>query len=128
MNAYMIYTTYFANLRNLPSDVVPIAICASVPSGFVGCKYSVLAPTYSILMEYKANHNEELYRTRYWNQILKGLNPRTVVKQLYDISCSRDIALVCYEKSSDFCHRHIVAEWLQANGIECREWRRGVVL
>lgn len=33
------------------------------------------------------------------------------------------IALVCYEKPSDFCHRHLVAQWLSQNGFKCKEWR-----
>ena len=35
---------------------------------------------------------------------------------------AKDIALVCYEKPNDFCHRHLVGKWLRENGIECREW------
>ena len=27
----------------------------------------------------------------------------------------------CYEKPSDFCHRHLVADWLNKNGVECKE-------
>lgn len=34
------------------------------------------------------------------------------------------IALLCYEKPDDFCHRHLVADWLRKNGYECEElWR-----
>ena len=33
-----------------------------------------------------------------------------------------DIVLVCYEKPSDFCHRHLVANWLTENGYPCQEW------
>ena len=32
------------------------------------------------------------------------------------------IALVCYEKSSDFCHRHLVSKWLKENGYNVEEW------
>ena len=35
---------------------------------------------------------------------------------------NKDICLMCYEKPSDFCHRHLVANWLNENGIECKEW------
>ena len=34
------------------------------------------------------------------------------------------IALVCYEKPSDFCHRHLVADWFNKNGIECKEFTK----
>jgi uncharacterized protein (DUF488 family) len=29
--------------------------------------------------------------------------------------------LLCYEKSGDFCHRHLVAEWLRRYGYEVKE-------
>ena len=28
-----------------------------------------------------------------------------------------DIVLLCYEKPDEFCHRHLVAEWFNRNGI-----------
>ena len=31
-----------------------------------------------------------------------------------------EIALVCYEKPEDFCHRHILAAWLEEYNI--KEW------
>lgn len=37
------------------------------------------------------------------------------------LSGGKDIALICYEKPTDFCHRHLVAEWLTTNGIKCDE-------
>lgn len=37
-----------------------------------------------------------------------------------------DIALICYEKPSDFSHRHLVAEWLNRNGFKCEEWRSNI--
>ena len=32
------------------------------------------------------------------------------------------IALICYEKPTDFCHRHLVADWFNKNGIRCKEY------
>ena len=29
-------------------------------------------------------------------------------------SFETDIILLCYEKSGDFCHRHIVADWIES--------------
>ena len=31
------------------------------------------------------------------------------------MSKTESIALVCYEKSSYFCHRHLVADWFNQN-------------
>lgn len=39
-----------------------------------------------------------------------------------ELETDTHICLICYEKPSDFCHRHLVAEWLNECGFECREW------
>ena len=33
-----------------------------------------------------------------------------------------EIALICYEKPENFCHRHLVAEWLQEAGYQVQEY------
>ena len=38
------------------------------------------------------------------------------------MSGGSNVALVCYEKPSDFCHRHLVAGWLCDNGMPCHEY------
>lgn len=45
-----------------------------------------------------------------------------LINMMPDRSSKHDIALICYEKPSDFCHRHLVADWLIKNGFKCREW------
>lgn len=49
----MIYTTYFAKLRNLPSNIIPISICAKAPSWYTGLQYKKLAPKYNFFTEWK---------------------------------------------------------------------------
>ena len=39
------------------------------------------------------------------------LNPQEILGEILNLS-EGDIALVCYEKPGDFCHRHLVASWL----------------
>lgn len=123
----MIYTTYFAKLRALPKEVVPIAICGKAPDGYSGLSYKVLAPKYDFFMQWKASGDNEYYIKCFKEQVLAGLTPERVIADLYRLvnknlnSC--DIALVCYEKPSDFCHRHLVAAWLKENGYECEEFK-----
>jgi hypothetical protein len=53
---------------------------------------------------------------KYRNEILGKLSPIKVYKELIDTrnkSNKRDLALLCYEKPGDLCHRRIVAEWLE---------------
>jgi hypothetical protein len=133
----MIFTSYFAKIRKFPTNVIPVAICASVPSWYTGARYTKLAPDYDMLMQWKIDHRNDDY-TECFNSVVLGeldafkathelhmLLPEEVRKQM-DCSvwqCSNwHIALVCYEKPSDFCHRHIVADWLCGHGIPCEEW------
>lgn len=118
----MIYTTYFAMLKHLPSNIVPISICGKSPSGYHGVQYRKLAPRYGFFQEWKMNHDDAYYVKCYKDQVLSHLCPRDVERELYQISGNTDIALVCYEKPDSFCHRHIVSNWLNENGIESKEY------
>ena len=121
----MIYTTYFAKLRSLPKNIIPIAICAKPPVGYLGLTYKKLAPHYNFYSQYKVSGDREYFAQCYNNLVLKDLDPAKVIADLYNLAeksyCDSDIALVCYEKSTDFCHRHLVAHWLQENGYKCEE-------
>lgn len=120
----MIYTSYFAKLRSLPDSVVPIAICAKTPEWFIGASYRKLAPHYDCLMNYKKFGDVEKFTETYKEQVLSELDASKVVNELRDMLLdeTNDIALICYEKPTDFCHRQLVAEWLRSNGVECKEW------
>lgn len=116
-----IYTTYFAKVKKLPSHIVPISICAKPPEGFQGAQYRELKPTYNTLMDYKNTGDWEKFVERYKAETLSKLDVRTVINDLKVLGCGKDVALVCYEKSSDHCHRQIVAEWFREYGEECNE-------
>lgn len=56
-----IYTSYFAKLKYLPNNIVPISICAKTPEWYKGLQYKKLAPTYYFFMEWKKNHDNAYY-------------------------------------------------------------------
>ena len=118
----MIYTSYFARVKNLPNDIIPISICVKAPDGWKGIEYKKLAPKWSFLSVYKQTKDKGYYIENFNKLVLDCLNQNDVIKELYDISDGKDIALICYEKSGDFCHRHLVADWLKSAGIECVEY------
>lgn len=118
----MIYTSYFAKLRSLPKDIIPISICAKPPYWYNGLQYKKLAPKYDFFMKWKENHDNDYYIKCFNEQVLSNLNPTEVYQELCDLAKSGNIALICYEKPSDFCHRHLVADWLNENGVECKEY------
>ena len=124
----MIYTSYFAKLKSLPENIIPISICGKAPDWYKGLQYKKLAPKYGFFMEWKKNHDNDYYIKCFSEQVLDKLNALTVMRDLIDLVNSmedhigKEIALICYEKPSDFCHRHLVTEWLKKNGLQCKEW------
>ena len=117
----MIYTSYFAKLNKLPPNVVPISICGKTPTWYNGLQYKKLAPKYLFFSEWKKNGDNNYYIEHFNDEVLSTLSPQTVYNELLKLSGGKDIALICYEKPADFCHRHLVAEWLTKNGIKCDE-------
>lgn len=130
----IIYTTNFANLKKLPKDIIPISICSKAPDWYNGLQYRRLAPKYGFYIQWKQTHDNEYYIKCYNEQVLSVLTPRQVCVDLYYMISTRiaaidykSIALICYEKSTEFCHRHLVREWLkpylESIGMKCEEWR-----
>lgn len=123
----MIYTTYFSKVKNLPQNVIPISICGKAPDSWTGLQYKKLAPKYSFFKVWKETQDDDYYIEHYENEVLKQLNAIKVVAELKRL-CGKstysdiDIALVCYEKPENFCHRHLVSDWLIKNGFESGEF------
>ena len=122
----MIYTSYFAKLSKLPSNITPIAICGKSPEWYKGIQYKKLAPKWSFFSVWKQTHDNEYYIEHFNEEVLNTLNVETVIKELYSLANKNrdeDIVLICYEKPGDFCHRHLVADWLTSHGYPVEEYR-----
>ena len=123
----MIYTSYFGKLKSLPDRIVPVSICGKAPTWYNGLQYKKLAPKYEFFIKWKETGDNAYYVKCFKDQVLGNLTATDVILDLSRLSYSfnigeKDICLVCYEKPEDFCHRHLVAEWLNDNGIRCEEW------
>ena len=119
----MIYTSYFAKLKSLPDNVIPISICGKAPDWYKGLQYKKLAPKYNFFIKWKDNRDNDYYTKCFNEQVLDKLDVEDTVSELIDPHSGIDIALICYEKPDEFCHRHLVAEWLRKNGFKCEEYR-----
>lgn len=121
----VIYTSYYANLRNLPASIIPVAISQFPPSWYKGKTLRRLAPSSELLLSYKAGTvGEDEYIRRYKAETLSAFDPRKMYGSLFEYFGGRDICLVCFERPEDFCHRHIVAEWFRSAGYDAREWQK----
>ena len=87
-----IYTSYFANLKNIPVGIVPISICRRAPKGYGGTEYKLLAPSGALLSEWRKNHDEAEYRFKFAKQ-LTSLDASKIVDVLNYISGGLDIEI-----------------------------------
>lgn len=104
-----IYTSYFGNVKKLKvANVVPICIARGKPRFFSGPQLLNVAPTRYMLSD--ACSMEEYLRL--YRKTCNELDIPDFLKRLEELGQGRDVALCCYEKPSDFCHRQILAEVL----------------
>ena len=136
----MIYTSYFAKLKQIEElNIIPVSICGRCPDWYKGNQYKKLAPNYKFFMEWKQNQDNDFYVEHFQKEILDNRNINIVLQDLFNffstdqqefiknsytpywMNNNFNIALICYEKPSDFCHRHLVADWMTKNGIPVKE-------
>lgn len=112
-----IYTGNFANTKKyIAEGILPISI-ARFNRYFSGSKINELAPP-----PYMINQPENIYTPNFKREVLGKLKPDQIYEKLEQLSNGKDIVLLCYEKVGDFCHRHLVADWLKSSlGIEIVE-------
>jgi hypothetical protein len=134
----MIYTSYFAKMRKFPENFIPVAICGGIPEWYKGAWYRKPAPKYDFFQKWKQTHDNEYYIKHYNSEVLDQLNINNVLvdlqllvpedkraKMTEPVWLSPDVHLVllCYEKSGDFCHRHLFSDWLNKAGYQVEEWK-----
>ena len=107
-------TSYFAKSGNHPDAV---SIAGSAPGFYKGRVYKKLAPKYWFFKKYKEDNDEAFYVEQYQKEVLNKLDPHQVYADL-----GENAVLLCWEKSGKFCHRHLIARWLEsALGISIYE-------
>lgn len=116
-----VYTSYFGKLGALhQAGVAPICIARGIPKFYGGAVEQSVAPFFWML---KDGVTREEYIEAYYYKVLSRVNAKEFLARCEELSKGKDVALLCYEKPEDFCHRHLLAEWLNRElGIEVREF------
>lgn len=109
----MIYTGSYKNC--LKGHLVSISGDRGKSVGFQGACFSALAPKLSFwkiwhdnIGEIPDEINNRYYIEEYYKQVLKQLDPKEMINFFID-----GTIFLCYEDNNEFCHRHIVAYWLE---------------
>lgn len=88
-------------------------------------RIEAFCPTYAI---FKNNDGSDDYTRKFKAHLealgWKGIDALNKLIAQANIDGKDHIALLCYEKPDDFCHRHLVAGYLRANGYKVEEWVR----
>lgn len=109
----MIYTSYFGNISNIPSNLRLFSVSSSIPRNF---KYPVeilrpLVPNSVLLTDFKCKLESEIgFRRRY----LKYLNSVSALdwrKCLFKMT-SGDCVLLSWEGKNRFNHRQILSDYM----------------
>lgn len=119
----MIYTSSYKNCKNSSYQTYSISKDRGRDAGYDGPYFLLLAPKESFFRVWRNNQgvideldNNKYYMEEFYNQILKQLNPEDIYQTL------DNSILLCYEDSNQFCHRHIVAAWLELSlGVKISE-------
>lgn len=115
MNKRKIYTSYFANpaLRGGDQTVLR-SIANTAPKGWKGKALNKLRPG-TLAWDYKDGKiTEETYEKNYLKRLA------SLDKHWFNWRLLGGLTLLCWEKDG-FCHRHILAKFLQDKGFTVEE-------
>lgn len=101
------FTSYYAKHANNRNAV---AISIRPPSWYVGKTYPILAPTWELVRGIHSGQLSEAAYTQSYMELIKrrGVSPHKILSNL-----GEDAILLCYEPPDEFCHRHIIAIWME---------------
>lgn len=117
-----IYTSYWAKTNALrKAGIVPIGISVGPPKWYDGFSMFNLAP-HRWMLSKSCSHDRYILE---FANILLALDPHDTLAQILKFGNGKPVALLCWEKPGDFCHRHIVAKWFNQHlDLNVREWRQ----
>jgi hypothetical protein len=100
----MIRTSNFGLCGTHPDAV---SISGYAPDWFQGPQYRKLAPKLDFFTQYKLDHDTVAYTKQFNARVLGVLEPEKVFADL------DNKILLCYERPGLFCHRRLVAGWME---------------
>ena len=117
----MIYTGNYDNCKS--GNLISISGDRGKKKGFTGKAISKLAPLKDFWLVWESNigkideqENTRYYINEYYKQVLVNLDIEELLRN------ESNPILLCYEDSNEFCHRHVLAEYIELKyGIEVYE-------
>lgn len=109
-----VYTSYFGISKKFPRDkFIRTAVCYKVPAG-IGIWNNVVPDADLVYGLKRGEITKEYYEQKYL-EMLESRKQWIAENIPYMKNSEKDIVLLCYEKSDEWCHRHILAKFLNDN-------------
>ena len=119
----MIYTGYYSKIKEyVDSGLTLLSISRTKPEFAKSCiDIPQLFPSDKILWDYKKGKIDEMeYTSKYLNQ-LNELGVDRIIKMIQIFG--DNVVLLCWESPEKFCHRHILADYINKNsGVVVEEF------
>lgn len=120
-----VYVSYYGS-RSIPEDAFIVQISTSRPNGMeVDVEFRSVYPDYKTMVgpHKDGTIDDAEYSRRYKEAVLDPNRDKILdsVERMKEMAEDRDIYLLCYEKPGAFCHRYLVSNFLNENGISCEE-------
>lgn len=122
-----VFVTYYGS-DSVPDDAIKVQISTSCPKNFEpDFEFRSAYPDFkSMVGPHKEGKIDDAgYTARYQKEVLEK-NSRAILDgirqmQKKGLEQGSDVYLFCYCKPGDFCHRYLLANYLNENGIACEE-------
>ena len=106
----MIYTGYYSKVKDYKSSELTVVSISRTEPFPVDGKLTLLVPEESILWKYKNGEIDEMEYTSLYLDQLDRIGIRDILLGIH--AFGDDIVLVCWEAPDKFCHRHILADYI----------------
>ncbi len=111
----MIYTSNYDTVKGLDANLVSISGNKGIDANFEGKYAASFAPKYLFWRVWHDNKgavddkiNMDYYINQYYYQVLKRMNLEYELNKL-----GENPILLCYESSNEFCHRFLLASYIE---------------
>lgn len=116
----------FYGTKNIPEDSVLVQISTSSPKGLdVDYHFASLYPDFKQMEDphKKGVIDDAEYTRRYVEKVLVPNKEKIIegISIIKEENPGKDIILDCYCSPGQFCHRYVLNNWLNENGIACEE-------
>lgn len=106
----MIYTGYYSKVKDYRSSGFTVVSISRTEPFPVDGKLTALCPDEKILWGYKNGEIDEMEYTSLYLDQLDNVGIRNILKGIH--SFGDNVVLLCWESPEKFCHRHILADYI----------------